>query len=134
MKQRQEEEYEEYEPPPPPPPPPPPQLQDDELWGALQAIVARCSRFSGYRLESRFEQSRTGTWLLVIEDPAVVTRSTLVLARHLVPGLLREVYGRLRHWGITPKEEQVLLQALQAVEESPPPSPPVMMSPLHLDD
>jgi hypothetical protein len=79
----------------------------------LQDVVDRCSRFSGYRLEYRFEESH-GDRLLVIEDPSVGPHSSLVVKIHPACDLvLYEVYGRLRHWGVTLDEEEVMRAALQ---------------------
>ena len=70
----------------------------------VQAVVDRCSGFSGYKLEYRINKDT-----LVIEDPKHVGPSTLVLARDG-----REVYGRLKHWDISRRELGTLVGYLKA--------------------
>lgn len=73
----------------------------------LNDIVARCSKFSGYNLVASINDG-----VLTIEDKAVGGASWLVLT--LGPcDTLREVYGRLRQWGINGREYEVLVGALK---------------------
>ena len=72
----------------------------------MRALVERCSRFSGWNLTWR---RRKGT--IELFDPADWGKSAVVVcARGLV---LYEAYGRLRHWGVTAQEQEMLLRALQ---------------------
>ncbi len=77
----------------------------------LSDVVARCSKFSGWKLEARVEESR-GTKVLVIEEPGKPGSKLAVYKSPISPLVLVEAYGRMRHWGITEEEKWVLLQAL----------------------
>lgn len=78
----------------------------------IKNVVERCSKYSGLRLEARIEV-REGVRYLTIGDPS--GRYDLTLS---VGGgrRLREVYGRMHHWGITRAEQDVLLRFLNSPE------------------
>ena len=67
-----------------------------------RSIARRCSQFSGWDLRVETEKG-----ILRMFDPRDYGQSMLTLAKNG-----REVYGRLRHWGITADELEVLLESI----------------------
>lgn len=76
----------------------------------MDDVVARCSKFSGYKLTWRIEKRKIGLWLL-IEEPGKPD-STLIVCP-TTEGFLHEVYARLRQWGITAEEQETMKAALR---------------------
>jgi len=73
----------------------------------IDDICVRCSKFSGWNL----------TWetkggVLSIFDPKDRGKSQLCVSIR-IPGVLHEVYGRLRHWAVTPEEQRVIAALLE---------------------
>jgi hypothetical protein len=73
----------------------------------IEDIVARCSTFSGYKLQYELKPDSLRIW-----DPKAVGRSQLVVVLGSGGFGLHETYGRLRHWAITRQEQDVMIAAL----------------------
>jgi hypothetical protein len=85
----------------------------------VDAIVARCSRHSGWTLQ--WEWTKHGSiriWDPKTSDPALYDQSkcpssTLVLDLYDGQNIcLREVYGRMRNWAIDHLEQAVIAEAI----------------------
>ena len=80
----------------------------------LNDIAARCSKFSDFNL--RVEVENADVKKVVFFDPrdtSIGSQSRLVLYAGPCGLGIREAYGRMHHWAITPEEEQVILRELQ---------------------
>ena len=77
----------------------------------MEKLLSRCSRFSGFDL--RYEVKRG---VLTFFDQR--NRPQLAVSLYFPDGaMLREVYGRLRQWAITPSEEAVMARLLRDSED-----------------
>jgi len=76
----------------------------------IEDIVARCSKFSGWNLTYVVEGSKLSIW-----DPKDMGKSRLTVCLMWWEGsqVLHEVYGRLRHWAISPEEQMVMVELLR---------------------
>jgi hypothetical protein len=77
----------------------------------MDALVARCSRYSGFNLEWSMKGE-----VLTIEDKAKGGQSRLSVTPFLSGNALREVYGRLHHWAVTVEEQNLMLEAIKAAQ------------------
>lgn len=81
----------------------------------LNDIAARCSKFSGFNLQVKVEAGAVKTVTFFDpEDTTLGSQSRLVLYAGIGGLSIRESYGRMSHWAITPEEQQVILQELKA--------------------
>ena len=77
----------------------------------IQDIAARCSKFSGWNLT--FRLGKIGSLpALEFFDPNDNSGQSRLVVGIDAHGLLSEVYGRLRHWGIDMEEQRVMRDAL----------------------
>lgn len=98
----------------------------------LDDIVSRCSKFSGWSLTWEIEDGAEDGALHIF-DPKDSGKSRLTVSLVFPDrALLRERYGRLRHWAITREEELVMAKALGYVEH--PKVPVKMVDPTTLTD
>ena len=74
----------------------------------VDAIVERCSRYSGWVLQWEIKGTCLDIW-----DPKDYGKSYLSVSLGVSGCGLYEVYGRLRHWAITVEEQSVLIRMLQ---------------------
>ena len=74
----------------------------------IDDIVARCSKFSGWKLEYRVE---AGPVIRIFQDGTPDATCSFGLISGT--SLLSEVYGRLSHWGIDLEEQVVIAQLLK---------------------
>jgi hypothetical protein len=92
----------------------------------VKDVVARCCQRTGLKLKERIEVLG-GVRCLTIGDPSHGSKYDLTLSVGVGGRHLREVYGRMRHWGITREEQDVLLHFLSptpvVAQEVPPPNP-----------
>ena len=79
----------------------------------IDEVVARCSKYSGFKLEWRIRKC-----VLEIEEPGKPQSCLALKLYHPESDVLYEVYGRMRHWGISLEEKTVLAAALRE-----PPAP-----------
>lgn len=78
----------------------------------MDALVERCSKFSGWKLAWKVERSANGVKVLSIAEPGQdKSRLDLCITGD---GNLYELYGRMAGWGITLQDRLVLREALLA--------------------
>ena len=70
---------------------------------SVDDVVARCSRYSGFNLRWKLVEDQLTIW-----DPRDYHNSVLIVTPYRFTGGVREVYGRLWQWAITPEESEVL--------------------------
>jgi len=84
----------------------------------LEELVRQWSKYSGWNLVAEFERAASGAVLLNFKDKKFPGDSTLCIKLMPPPlglegGWLKELSGRLRHWGCTEEQYQTLLTALK---------------------
>jgi hypothetical protein len=80
----------------------------------MDALVARCSRYSGWDLSWRLVSWTPESVCIRISDPKD-PRSICVFG--LFPGSeysVREVYGRTRHWAISFQEQTMMVRFMRS--------------------
>jgi len=81
---------------------------------SMGELVERCSAYSGWKLQWRLQDPGTTDVRILIWDPRdPKSRCVFGLSRHPGSSRVREVYGRLRHWGITPEEQRVMTRVMR---------------------
>ena len=78
---------------------------------AMEALVERCSEYSGWDLSWCMEVNGVRDSLVLME--AGKPKSKLVVSLDLTGNGLEEYSGRLSHWAITPEEQKAMIQALK---------------------
>lgn len=79
----------------------------------IQAIAARCSKFSGWNLTVKLGRMG-GQPVLEFFDPADASSQSRLIVCIGIGRSLTEVYGRMRHWGIDLEEQLVMRDTLLA--------------------
>jgi len=89
----------------------------------LSDIVARCEKFSGYELEAETQERSYGRCLVIraVGEAGRKHPYSLALMLHPDMSVLKELNGRLRHWGISLEEQRVIAAHLGAPEPTPEP-------------